>query len=308
MHQRFLSWLLIGVCFVAFGLRAEAQGALKGTKGKILVARVGGTAAVTKTVGTQTTRLAKEMEVEESAKVVTGADSFVVLAFSNGATTRLGPDSELVIAEFLQDPFPDEVKPSAMTEEPSPSRTKLLLNKGELVGDVKTLKRKTDGFTVQTPVGAAGVRGTVFRIVFRPAANGQSTFQLTTTSGLVEYTGQQTSNITAQGTANVNVEAGMTVDVDVTINAQGQTIITVLPPTQTNGPTSAAASAAASEIAAAVATTVFLPPVGGAPPAGSIGSGTVVTNFTTQNTTGTIQATDVPPQNAIPAGQLQSQP
>lgn len=305
MHQRFLPWLLFCACFAAFALRVEAQGVLD-KPGRIMVARVQGKA--TKSVGGKVSDLVKEMDVEQKAKVVTGPDSFVVLSFSNGASTRLGPDSELVIDEFLQDPFPDEVKPATLSAEPTPSRTKLSLNRGELVGDVKTLKRKNDGFTVQTPVGAAGVRGTVFRIVFRPAGTGQATFQLTTASGLVDYAPGLLANVTASGTAKVDVPQGaeISVNVDISINAQGQIVVTVLPPipstTAVGSNTMNQVVTAASDIANAVQSAVFSPSNSG-PPTGSMGVGgqTTTTNFTTDNAQGTVKVTTE--QAAIPAGQ-----
>ena len=56
-----------------------------------------------------------------------------------------------------------------MKQEPGTSVTKLNLTRGELVGRVVHLNvDKGSEFTVRTPVGAAGIRGTIFRIIFRP--------------------------------------------------------------------------------------------------------------------------------------------
>jgi hypothetical protein len=313
MHKRFLPWLLIGVLFASFSLRVHAASGQFKTPGTIKVARVVGKA--TKTVGGTETELKKEDTVEQSAVVRTVGDkSSLVLAFSNGATTRLGGETELVIDEFLQDPFKDDVRPSKIDAEPTPSRTKLSLNRGELVGDVKTLKLDQDAsFTVTTPVGAAGVRGTVFRIVFRPSGTpGQAIFQLTTAAGLVDFG----ANATASGTAKLDIPQGQEISfsVDVTINAQGQMVVTVLPPPPgaTKGVTAntmAEVAAVAVEITGAVATAIFSAPrVPGGPPTGSIGDGRTTSILNTQNAAGTINVTNPQPQNAIPAGQLTSPP
>src|SRR5690606_6455820 len=80
------------------------------------------------------------------------------------------------------------LRPAEMTEEPSVSRTKLNLTRGELVGNVKTLRKEQgSSFTVQTPAGAAGIRGTTFRIVFRPDGTGRAFFTLTTLEGEVGF-------------------------------------------------------------------------------------------------------------------------
>ena len=77
-----------------------------------------------------------------------------------------------------------------MKQEPGTSTTKLNLSKGELVGKVVHLNvDKGSEFTVQTPVGAAGIRGTTFRIIFRPGPDGKAFFSVTTADGRVVFTG-----------------------------------------------------------------------------------------------------------------------
>lgn len=315
MHQRILSWLLIGAVFAVVSLRAQAPaGGGKGKfdqPGRIIVAKIG-SGKPTKTVNNVTTELAVDMVVEQSATVRTHAEGSVVLVFSNGATTKLGNDTELVIDEFLQDPFNATVKVSDLDKEPSPSRTKLSLNRGEIIGDVKQLRHDQDSsFTVQTPVGAAGIRGTIFRIVFRPQANGQAFFTLTTQTGRVDYappgsggTTPGVTNVQAQGTAAVQVPQGQEIEiqVNVTTNAQGQ-IVSVTPITP--APTAATAArvenmaqvaAVATEIAVAVQNAVFTsqPPTGTTP-----GGGT-----TTGSVTGNPPA---PQQEQQQSGQQQQQ-
>ena len=48
-------------------------------------------------------------------------------------------------------------------------------------------------FSVQTPVGAAGIRGTIFKVTFRPGKNGKVFFTVTTAEGVVVFKGFSTS-------------------------------------------------------------------------------------------------------------------
>src|SRR5690606_15609751 len=137
-----------------------------------------------------------------------GAGASVVLVFSNGASLNVGAESTLSIDEFLQDPFAEEVSVAELTEEPTSSTTRVRLTRGELVGNVKTLKHEQgSSFIVNTPVGAAGIRGTTFRIVFRPDASGRVFFTLSTAEGNVLFE--------APAVEGVNVETGKEVVVTV---------------------------------------------------------------------------------------------
>ncbi|MES2696780.1 MAG: FecR family protein [Verrucomicrobiota bacterium] len=308
MQTRLLGWLFVGMLLAAVSLRAQTPintGPGKFTDpGTILVAAVNG--EVNMIVSGVTTRLEVNKPVPQKAKIVTGKGARVVLVFSNGASTQLGSDTELVIDEYLQDPFAATVKVAEMVDEPSPSRTKLSLNRGEIVGNVKKLKYdRGSTFDVQTPVGAAGIRGTTFRIVFRPSGTGQAFFTLSTAIGQVDFippgstSGTQQPNapgtpaVTGSGTANLQVPPGQEISmiVDVTINAQGQMVVTVVPtPTSTTAITPAnlqAVTQVAADIAVAVQQTVFTsaPPSGGGTGTGGESGGT--TGSTTGSTTGT---------------------
>ena len=131
--------------------------------------------------------------------VRTGEDASIVLVFSNGATLRLSANTEVSIDEFLQDPFPTaELALEKLTQEPTVSATKLRLARGEIVGHVIAL-RPGSGHVINTPVGAAGIRGTTFRHIFRPAANGSALFSSSTDEGEVAFTATdgQTAPISA---------------------------------------------------------------------------------------------------------------
>jgi hypothetical protein len=313
MHLRIFSWLLVALVFSLLPLRAQTAAPLNAGQGKfertgeVKVARVAG--KVTQRFDGVEKELKANDLVPQKATVVTAPDASIVLAFSNGATTQLGGDSELVIDEFLQDPFAETVKVAELTEEPAPSRTRLSLNRGELVGNVKKLKyERGSSFTVQTPVGAAGIRGTTFRIVFRPSGTGQAFFTLSTASGIVgfETIGSggggatqtpapgtpnpqptdaptnptlATPTVTGSGTAALPVPQGQEISLVVTVtqNAQGQLVVSVPPPAPTSTANISATNLqaviqVAAEIAVAVQQTVFSAPP--AAPAGTSGTST----------------------------------
>ena len=139
----------------------------------------------------QFVQLTKKDILHSNDTVVTGKDSSVVLVFMNGSSIQLGADTRLKIDEFKMDPYDKEILPSKLAKEPSVSKTALNLAYGEIVGDVKKLNTAGGStYSIKTPVGAAGIRGTVFRIVFRPTSDGKAfTFQLSTTEGLVVLEG-----------------------------------------------------------------------------------------------------------------------
>ena len=141
--------------------------------------------------------------------IVTGKDASVVLVFSNGSTVNLAQDSQLAIDQFLQDPFGQEIKVAELTAEPTTSHTKLNLTYGELVGNVKKLKGDSS-FLVQTPVGAAGIRGTTFMLTYRPSGTGQAFFSLSTSTGEMIF--QSTNGEPVPVPADKAVQVQVTVD------------------------------------------------------------------------------------------------
>lgn len=120
MHHR-ISWLFFWAVAATVSLRAQAPApgpvaapAGPMPAGLVLVAKVSGT--VTMNVNGTISPLTVDTSLPQSAKVNTAKDSSVVLVFSNGATTQLGAESELVIDEFLQDPFGSTIKVAEMTD------------------------------------------------------------------------------------------------------------------------------------------------------------------------------------------------
>jgi hypothetical protein len=196
--------------------------------GAIKAANVRGTVKKVNLIDkTETVLRNGEVLIQDNAVVTGPGDSSVVLVFANGSTVKVGNESRLEIKEFLMDPLQADVPSvAALTSEPTVSRTNLRLEFGEMVGNVKTLNRAAGStFSVSTPAGAAGIRGTIFRIVYRPTGNGQAfNYQLSTSEGLVLFEGT-----TAGGLAAVNVPLGQEIMVVATINPATNSIVISMP-------------------------------------------------------------------------------
>jgi ferric-dicitrate binding protein FerR (iron transport regulator) len=84
----------------------------------------------------------------------TGQKSLATLTLSNGATLRLGSESELEVEEFGQAPVAGSPKLAELKEEPSLSRTRLRLLRGDVAVDVKPLKvSRGSSFMLTTAAG-----------------------------------------------------------------------------------------------------------------------------------------------------------
>ena len=153
----------------------------------IKVAKVVGEVTVTDVATTLKTKVALNSLVFEGQVVETGPGASVVLVLSNGAIVNLKADSRLEVSQFLQNPFGATFKIRDALHEPSTSVTKLSLRKGEIVSQVKKLNREAgSSFTVETPVGAAGIRGTAFSLSYEPAA-AAGRFALSMAEGLIRF-------------------------------------------------------------------------------------------------------------------------
>ncbi|HEY0946980.1 MAG TPA: FecR family protein [Opitutaceae bacterium] len=227
MHQNLLSWVfLLGFC-LALASPAQAQAS---APGRIVLARVAGQVTLTpKDTGIATAAVANAT-ITAGTIVTTGKGGSVILVFSNGSTINLREDSVLDIETFLQDPFEAmDLKVADMTAEPSASTTKLNLTRGELVGNVKKLDTaKGSTFEVTTPVGAAGIRGTTFRIVFRPdpANPNRMLFSVSTAEGLIDVQMQGG----AEGAVPVADGREVVVEVNVSVDPITGAITVTTPP------------------------------------------------------------------------------
>lgn len=254
------------LCVIALGLlvgwgdlRAQAPAGDAKIKGRIIAARVEGTVTVVSKSGGESRVLHEKDTLTDGTRVITAPGASVILIFSNGASVNVAPDSTLDIDEFEQDPFASDVKVAELRQEPTTSVTKLSIAKGELVGKVVHLNiDKGSEFTVQTPVGAAGIRGTTFRIVFRPSKDGKSyRFSLTTADGRVVFTGRTS--------APLEIPAGKQVVVDFEASGDLFNPLTSVQVTDAFGMDIADIESIAQQIQTFTATTIFLAPQGSGP-------------------------------------------
>lgn len=161
------------------------------SNGKVVAASVAGDVEAVGPGSTEAVSLKARDVIGENHTVKVGTASATTLVFSNGATISLQQKSKLVISEFLQDPFSTPYVMEMETAEPTVSTTKLNLVEGEMVCKVKKLSTdEGSSFTVDTPVGAAGIRGTIFAITFQPDTDGSGTgkYVLSVTEGVVSIT------------------------------------------------------------------------------------------------------------------------
>ena len=258
-------------------------------KGKIIVARVLGHVEVISNADGHSRTLHDGDFISDQTTVVTAVGSTVILAFSNGATVDVAADTHLNIEQFEQDPFAEDVKFSELKREPTTSTTRLSLTKGELVGKVVHLNiDRGSEFTVQTPVGAAGIRGTTFQITYNPGPNGQAFFTITTLDGTVVFTGTTV--------LPVNVPAGQ--QVVVTFNSTNGVPTTPVAAADTPPGILAEIQAESQLIATAVANTTIGGGTGG--PTGTGGTGGTGNSNNTNDANNTVSQPLVVPQATTP--------
>jgi hypothetical protein len=266
MHRRFFTRFLIVGLAVSLAAIGWGQTPAETTDpGTITATAVRGNVfATVKATGVRS-QIANNAELLQGTIVETEVGASVILVFENGATVNLAEDSQLDIEQFTMDPLTAIVNVATLTTEPTRSNTRLRLNRGEIVGKVATLRtNEGSSFNVSTPVGAAGIRGTTFRIVFRPTGNGQAfTFSMTTLEGDVEVT-LASGTVAAPVSVTDNLEivlAEVTVDIDPVTNvvtvttAQGAAPIPIV--VAASVATTQAIQAAAQQIAAAVVDVVI---------------------------------------------------
>lgn len=185
---------LVPITYILWAITAIpsfSEGIKEKSIGKVIVASVVGDVEAVRPISAEPLKLKGKDVIGENHTVKVGTASATTLVFSNGATISLQQKSKLVISEFLQDPFSTPYVMEMETAEPTVSTTKLNLVEGEMVCKVKKLSTdEGSSFTVDTPVGAAGIRGTIFAITFQPDTDGSGTgkYVLSVTEGVVSIT------------------------------------------------------------------------------------------------------------------------
>jgi len=108
------------------------------------------------------------------------------LVFSNGSELTIEENTSITIAELQQDPFSGGQSYEQLQADPSKSQTLLELNYGSLSGHVKEL-RADSKFHVETPLGTAAIRGTVWNaLLIYNAERGEFLFTVKNVDGIVD--------------------------------------------------------------------------------------------------------------------------
>ncbi len=164
---------------------------------------------------------------EQGNKVQAGKGANALLVMSNGATLHVKAETTLDVASFQQAPFDEAAEGTflRLTKDPSKSDTDLKLSSGSLQGEVKKLDTGAGSkFTVDTPAGSAGIRGTIIDITIVRNAAGQVTGIIATcVVGSMTFTpGVTTTTTSANGTSttvtNANINTAATITVNLTVN------------------------------------------------------------------------------------------
>ena len=248
-----IRFLFCAIVAIVLSLNSRAQTQL----GQIKAARIEN--QVLKQLADGTTAPVKNGDMlTEKDVILTGKGASVVLVFMNGSSVKLGADSRLAIDEFKMDPLDQDITTATLTAEPSISKTTLNLAYGELVGDVKKLNASSS-YSIKTPVGAAGIRGTIFRIVFRPAADGKAFFTVSTAEG----------RVVMQGVTTTDIPIGAGKEVVVTVDVPADKSTTAAPPvvvTQDIPPATTALIVTATQHITESIKPIIFPPTPPAPP------------------------------------------
>ena len=146
-------------------------------KGKVQAMLVVGDVELTTSDG-KTAPLKRGQIFEDGSSVYANKGANALLVLSNGATLKVKENTKLDVNTFEQAPFDEQAEGTflRLSKDPSKSTTDLKLSDGSLQGEVKKLDT-SDGskFTVQTPGGSAGIRGTIIDITIVRDAQGRIT-------------------------------------------------------------------------------------------------------------------------------------
>lgn len=199
---------------------------------------------------------AKPKPAEKGARVPVGAtflvgpNSRLDLALSNGALFQIRENSKFTIGEFEQEAYefvfangsairPRELKDfgadeaalqtmdaseeawNKLVSEPTTSKGKFILSEGTMIGQSKKLKPGSQ-MGIATPVGSAGIRGTVWLLTVRPVVGpGGTRYQciLDVAEGQVDF-------VNFEGSRTMQVQGGFTATFGATVSPTGEVRIT----------------------------------------------------------------------------------
>lgn len=164
--------------------------------------------------------------VPRGATIITAKNSSADMLFSNGAAFHVGQDSKFSVEQFEQEHWTwvkNKPEWDKLKAEPTASDTRLNLEYGSIVGNVKPLAAKSK-MTISTPLGVAGIRGTTWSLTVTRNAAGQLQVNLSVPEGAVTFAGTNgaTSTRTVEGTSTI-ITANLAPDGSLVVAAQSET-------------------------------------------------------------------------------------
>ncbi len=166
--------------------------------------------------------------VPRGATIITAKNSSADMLFSNGAAFHVGEDSKFTVEQFEQEHWTwvkNKPEWDKLKAEPTASDTRLKLEYGSIVGNVKPLAAKSK-MTVSTPLGVAGIRGTTWSLTVTRNAAGQIQVNLSVPEGTVTFAGTNgaTSTRTVEGTSTI-ITANLAPDGNLVVAAQSESAL-----------------------------------------------------------------------------------
>ncbi|MEI8292831.1 MAG: hypothetical protein WCG66_02455 [bacterium] len=254
-HARLLFFLLSIFCSLpARSQKPDNTGGGPDKKdGVTVIVGLAGKVEVLEKDGAKSTRAEKGLRVPAGATLLTGPNSRVDLALSNGALFQIGDNSRFTIGEFKQDAYEfiftngESIRPSELQEfgtdaavlqtidasqdawnklgsEPTTSMSKFRLSEGSMIGQSKKLKAGSR-MEIETPIGTAVIRGTVWMLTVRPVlgSGGSSTYQgqLDVAEGRVDFGNAERSR-------TVQVQGGYAATIEAKVSPTGNVQVTSL--------------------------------------------------------------------------------
>jgi hypothetical protein len=151
--------------------------------GNIRAVKVDGTAWQVIDGRGQRERLGEGDFLRQGNTVETASDGRVVLLFENGSTIQLQPKTKFSVEAFMVDPFDAEKTDfRRITAEPTRSVTKIGVKEGVITAKILKLQRSSS-YDIGTPLGTAGIRGTVVTVSVSPNAA-----KFVVTKGMIQVT------------------------------------------------------------------------------------------------------------------------
>ncbi len=153
----------------------------------VMIRDLVGTASVA-VEGGRKTALVLEAKLRSGSFLSSGRRSRVDLGFSNGASVRLGSETELRIDEYLQSPVSGTGLKRDSTMEPSTSKMEMSLHQGEITVTLKTLDaERGSSFVLETIAGNVRAKAGVFAIRLERSEKGYALLTIRSEKGDLSF-------------------------------------------------------------------------------------------------------------------------